>query len=106
MSKQIKQIKQITAKPNRKVTHKLTPTIGVPTGYKGCIIVPVADGFDVVDRVTGRWMHVPTQRVAKWNATVWTRLSDEFNDNEPLPLTMLPIVQYETPVRVIVGVSK
>jgi hypothetical protein len=31
-----------------------TVTIGVPTGYKGCIIVPVNDGFDVVDRASGR----------------------------------------------------
>jgi hypothetical protein len=69
----------------------MTPTttnrnakIGVPTSYKGCIIVPVNAGFDVVDIASGRWMHVPNQRVAKWNATVWTRLRDEFGDSEPL----------------------
>ena len=70
-----------------------TNKIGVPTGYKGCIILPVGAGFDVVDRVSGRWMHVPTQRVAKWNATVWTRLRDEFGDSVPLP--ELPAVQHE-----------
>ena len=71
--------------------------IGVPTGYKGCIIVPVNDGFDVVDRASGRWMHVPNQRTAKWNATVWTRLRDEFETREPL--TMLPTVVAELVTR-------
>jgi hypothetical protein len=72
-------------------------TIGVPTGYKGCIIVPVNDGFDVIDRASGRWMHVPNQRTAKWNATVWTRLRDEFETREPL--TMLPTVVAELVTR-------
>jgi hypothetical protein len=71
--------------------------IGVPTGYKGCIIVPVNDGFDVVDRASGRWMHVANQRTAKWNATVWTRLRDEFGESEPL--TMLPTVVAELVTR-------
>jgi hypothetical protein len=71
--------------------------IGVPTGYKGCIIVPVNDGFDVVDRASGRWMHVPNQRTAKWNATVWTRLRDEFGESEPL--TVLPTVVAEIVTR-------
>ena len=71
--------------------------IGVPTGYKGCIIVPVNDGFDVVDRASGRWMHVPNQRTAKWNATVWTRLRDEFETHEPL--TLLPTVVAEVVAR-------
>jgi hypothetical protein len=71
--------------------------IGAPTGYKGCIIVPVNDGFDVIDRVSGRWMHVPNQRTAKWNATVWTRLRDEFGESEPL--TVLPPVVAEVVTR-------
>jgi hypothetical protein len=71
--------------------------IGVPTGYKGCIIVPVGDGFDVVDRASGRWMHVLNQRTAKWNATVWTRLRDEFGESEPL--TVLPTVVAEVVTR-------
>ena len=70
-----------------------TNKIGVPTGYKGCIIVPVGGGFDVVDRTSGRWMHVPSQRVAKWNATVWTRLRDEFGGNAAL--VQLPEVKHE-----------
>jgi hypothetical protein len=59
--------------------------------------VPVNDGFDVVDRASGRWMHVPNQRTAKWNATVWTRLRDEFETHEPL--TLLPTVVAELVTR-------
>ena len=86
-----------------KITMPLTTTnrnakIGVPTSYRNCIIVPVNDGFDVVDKTTGRWMHVPNQRTAKWNATVWTRLSEEFDTHEPLqtlPHAMMAIVPKE-----------
>ena len=80
-----------------------TVNIGVPTGYRGCIIVPVGDGFDVVDRITGRWMHVPNQRTAKWNATVWTRLRDEFDTHEPLQT--LPTAVVEVAIRKIVEVK-
>jgi hypothetical protein len=76
-----------------------TVNIGVPTGYRGCIIVPVNDGFDVVDRASGRWMHVPNQRTAKWNATVWTRLRDEFDSHTPIPLTLLPTAVAEVVTR-------
>jgi hypothetical protein len=38
-------------------------------------------------------MHVPSQRVAKWNATVWTRLRDEFGGNAAL--VQLPEVKHE-----------
>ena len=83
-----------------KITMPLTTTnrnakIGLPCSYRNCIIVPVGDGFDVVDKVSGRWMHVPNQRTAKWNATVWTRLSDEFSTHEPLakvPKALMAIV--------------
>jgi hypothetical protein len=60
--------------------------------------VPVGEGFDVVDKTTGRWMHVPNQRTAKWNATVWTRLRDEFDTHEPLaqlPHALMAIVPKE-----------
>jgi hypothetical protein len=83
-----------------KITMPLTTTnrnakIGLPCSYRNCIIVPVNDGFDVVDKTTGRWMHVANQRTAKWNATVWTRLSDEFSTHEPLaqlPHALMAIV--------------
>jgi hypothetical protein len=83
-------------------TIKRNAPIGVPTSYRGCIIVPVGDGFDVVDKATGRWMHVANQRTAKWNATVWTRLRDEFETRTPL--ATLPTVQAEIAVRKVVTV--
>jgi hypothetical protein len=86
-----------------KITMPLTTTnrnakIGLPCSYRNCIIVPVGTGFDVVDKVSGRWMHVPNQRTAKWNATVWSRLSEEFDSREPLakvPQALMAIVPKE-----------
>ena len=66
-----------------------TVKIGAPVSYKNCYIVPVNDGFDLVDKTTGRWIHLPSQRLAKWNATVWTRLSLEFDTSNPLSNTKL-----------------
>jgi hypothetical protein len=65
---------------------KKSTKIGAPVAYRGCYIVPANDGFDVVDRTTGRWIHQPSQRLAKWNATVWTRLSTEFDTSLPQPV--------------------
>jgi hypothetical protein len=62
-----------------------TTKIGAPVSYKNCFIVPVNEGFDVVDKVTGRWIHIASQRLAKWNATVWSRLSTEFDTSTPIP---------------------
>ena len=61
-----------------------TTKIGVPVSYRNCYIVPVNEGFDVVDKTTGRWIHIASQRLAKWNATVWSRLSTEFDTSTPL----------------------
>ena len=61
-----------------------TATIGAPVSYKNCYIVPVNNGFDVVDKTSGRWIHITSQRLAKWNATVWTRLSTDFDTSNPL----------------------
>lgn len=61
-----------------------TVTIGAPVSYRNCYIVPVNNGFDVVDKTSGRWIHIHSQRLAKWNATVWTRLSMDFDTSTPL----------------------
>jgi len=61
-----------------------TVKIGAPVSYKNCYIVPVNSGFDVIDKTSGRWIHIHSQRLAKWNATVWTRLSMEFDSSVPL----------------------
>ena len=57
---------------------KQLPKVGVPVAYKGCYIVRVSNGYDCVDRATGKWIHLPDSRRAKWNASIWTRLTDEF----------------------------
>ena len=61
-----------------------TVKIGIPVSYKNCYIVTVNNGFDLIDKTTGRWIHLASQRLAKWNATVWTRLSMEFDTSNPL----------------------
>ena len=61
-----------------------TTKIGTPVSYRNCYIVPVNNGFDLIDKTSGRWIHLPSQRLAKWNATVWTRLSVEFDTSNPL----------------------
>jgi hypothetical protein len=75
-----------------------TATIGTPVSYRNCYIVPVNDGFDVVDKTTGRWIHIHSQRLAKWNATVWTRLSTEFDTSTPLAKTRMSTLQNTTVV--------
>lgn len=64
-----------TKKPKQS---KPLPKVGVPVPYKGCYIVRAADGYDCVDMRTGKWIHLPDARRAKWNASVWCRLTDEF----------------------------
>lgn len=66
-----------------------TTKIGAPVSYRNCYIVPVNNGFDLIDKTSGRWIHVASQRLAKWNATVWTRLSIEFDTSNPLSNTKL-----------------
>lgn len=66
-----------------------TTKIGTPVSYRNCYIVPVNNGFDLIDKTSGRWIHVANQRLAKWNATVWTRLSFEFDTSNPLSNTKL-----------------
>jgi hypothetical protein len=60
---------------------KQLPKVGIPVAYKNCYIVRVGDGYDCVDRATGKWIHLPDSRRAKWNASVWSRLSDEFSNS-------------------------
>jgi len=60
---------------------KQLPKVGIPVAYKSCYIVRVGDGYDCVDRATGKWIHLPDSRRAKWNASVWSRLSDEFSNS-------------------------
>lgn len=72
---------------------KQLPKVGVPVPYKGCWIVKVGDGFDCVDRVTGKWIHLPDSRRAKWNASVWSRLTDEFSGSSVKTFTQEQILE-------------
>ena len=75
-----------------------TTKIGVPVSYRNCFIVPVNEGFYVVDKTTGWWIHIASQRLAKWNATVWSRLSTEFDSSAPLAKKKLTKLQNTTVV--------
>ena len=47
--------------------------------YKGTVLVSRSDAtVDVIDSATGRWFVAKNMRAAKWNASVWTRLCNEF----------------------------
>lgn len=64
-----------------------------PVAYRGFIVVPRKEGFDLVDPGTGRWAHFPTQRFAKWSATFVSNISNRFAEHPPLPADKIPHVQ-------------
>lgn len=72
---------------------KKQTTITHPVAYRGFILVPRKDGFDLIDPDTGRWAHFPTQRFAKWSATFLTNISNRFAEHAPLPADKIPPVQ-------------
>lgn len=72
---------------------KQLPKIGVPVPYKGCWIVKVGNGFDCVDRATGKWIHLADSRRAKWNASVWSRLTNEFGSSSVKTFTQEQILE-------------
>lgn len=45
--------------------------------YKNTLLVPRTNGVDVIDSKSGRWFAAKSMRAAKWNASVWTRLTNE-----------------------------
>jgi hypothetical protein len=51
--------------------------------HSRCVIVKRDASCDLIDPVTGRWQVFPTQRAAKWSATVWSRLSSGFGHVTP-----------------------
>ena len=68
-----------------KITH--------PTQYKACVIAPVGKkGFDVFES-SGRWFNVPTQKQAKWWASIYSRLESEFNARVPKH-TPIPVMDH------------
>jgi hypothetical protein len=59
--------------------------ITTPTLYRGFIVRPAGDGYDLIDPSTGRWAHFPTQRYAKWSATFISNIQARFAANQPIP---------------------
>jgi hypothetical protein len=72
---------------------KTLPKMGIPVIYKGCYIVRVDNGYDCVDRRTGKWIHLKDSRSAKWNASVWSRLSEEFDNATVKTFSMVEILE-------------
>jgi hypothetical protein len=72
---------------------KTLPKVGIPVSYKSCYIVRVGDGYDCVDKRTGKWIHMKDSRSAKWNASVWSRLSDEFDSSSVRTFAMSEIIE-------------
>lgn len=42
------------------------------------LVVVRDDGADLIDPITNSWQRFPTQRAAKWSATVYSRLRQGF----------------------------
>jgi hypothetical protein len=45
--------------------------------YKERLIVTRKNGADLVDPVTGNWLHFSTSRSAKWHASIMDRVQTE-----------------------------
>ena len=70
-----------------------TTKITKPILYHGFIVRPTSDGYDLINPQTRQWAHFPTQRYAKWSATLLHNFSTKFEASQPPP--KLPKV--ETP---------
>lgn len=55
------------------------------TEYKDAYLVDWGNNVDVVDKATGKWSTHSSTHAAKWNLSVWRRLSNTFSANEPHP---------------------
>ena len=69
---------------------KTATKITKPTRYRGFIIAPRAEGFDLINPDTGQWAHFDTQRFAKWSSSFLTNLNDRFSANPSLPTQRIP----------------
>lgn len=58
--------------------------MGPVSTWAGCFVLPINNGFDIVDRKTGRWAHMKNRRSARWWASVWTRIDSEFAASKPI----------------------
>jgi hypothetical protein len=56
-----------------------TVKITQPVNYRGFILRPHKQGYDLIDPATGKWAHFPTQRFAKWSASFMANIQERFN---------------------------
>jgi len=63
--------------------------------HSGMVVVNRGDSCDLVDPITGRWQQFPTQRAAKWSATVWHRLNAGFGYDNASDSTLQARLQHE-----------
>lgn len=60
------------------------PQLTAPTEYRGFVLVPQSDGsMHLINPTTRQWMVQPTQRAAKWSASVFSRLQAQFEGSSP-----------------------
>jgi hypothetical protein len=74
---------------------KTATKITKPVLYRGVIVRPTSDGFDLINPETKQWAHFPTQRYAEWSATFIANITARFNANANAPLKpkQIPNVQ-------------
>lgn len=54
------------------------------TEYKGAYLVVHSTGVDIIDPETNSWKVSKSMRAAKWNLSVWRRLTREFRISKKL----------------------
>ena len=53
--------------------------------YKDAYLVDWGKTVDVVDKQSGKWSTHSSTHAAKWNLSVWRRLSNTFTADQPHP---------------------
>lgn len=61
--------------------------------YKDCYLLISNRGVDLVDKDTGKFTCFQTLRVAKWHATIWTRLKKEFAASNVIQISLIAATQ-------------
>lgn len=62
-----------------------------PYRYGGFVLIPRADGSqDLIDPATGRWINLPTQRYARWTASIVSNFHTRLQQQTPLRPSAIP----------------
>lgn len=70
------------------------------------LVVVRKDHADLVDPITGCWQKFPTQRAAKWSATVYARLHSGFGHRVANEIDMAKFVEQNAGQGPLKGVTK